>query len=402
MCTSTLEMGIDIGSMESVAQVGVPPSVAALRQRVGRSGRRDEPARLRMTLREIERTPKITVQDALRLQLTESMAMLELMLRGYTEASPQAALHLSTLVQQTLSVLAQYGGMTAPRLYALLCRNAPFANVDTASFAQFLKDLHAHELVQQMPDGVLLVGLVGERLINNYTFYAAFNTPEEYRLISDGKTLGTLPIENPLLPDAYLVYAGRRWKVVTVDEMQKVAHLTPASGGRPPAFGGHGVWVEAPVRAAMRLVYESDSVPVYLDSTAKALLTEGRETFAQLNLSSARIVSDAGSSLLFLWTSDRIAETIKLALYAQDLKAMGDGICLSIDQASPQDVRDGLSNLLRHGFPTALGLASQVPNKATEKHDLYIGEALLTREYAARFLDVEGAAQVLETIVNRE
>jgi ATP-dependent Lhr-like helicase len=32
VCTSTLEMGIDIGSLASVGQVGVPPSVASLRQ----------------------------------------------------------------------------------------------------------------------------------------------------------------------------------------------------------------------------------------------------------------------------------------------------------------------------------------------------------------------------------
>ena len=39
VATTTLEMGIDIGSVQSVAQLGAPPSVAALRQRLGRSGR---------------------------------------------------------------------------------------------------------------------------------------------------------------------------------------------------------------------------------------------------------------------------------------------------------------------------------------------------------------------------
>src|SRR4029079_6942541 len=44
VCTTRLEMGIDIGPVNSIAQVGLPPSVAGLRQRLGRSGRRGEPS----------------------------------------------------------------------------------------------------------------------------------------------------------------------------------------------------------------------------------------------------------------------------------------------------------------------------------------------------------------------
>ena len=48
ICTNTLELGIDIGAVKSIAQIGAPPSVASLRQRLGRSGRRNgEPAILR-------------------------------------------------------------------------------------------------------------------------------------------------------------------------------------------------------------------------------------------------------------------------------------------------------------------------------------------------------------------
>lgn len=50
VCTSTLEMGIDIGMVESTGQIGPPPSVASMRQRLGPSGRRSGDATTRFCL----------------------------------------------------------------------------------------------------------------------------------------------------------------------------------------------------------------------------------------------------------------------------------------------------------------------------------------------------------------
>ncbi len=69
VCTSTLELGIDVGSITSIAQVGPPSSVASLRQRLGRSGRDGGPAVLRLYVEESEITSQTPPPYRLRARL---------------------------------------------------------------------------------------------------------------------------------------------------------------------------------------------------------------------------------------------------------------------------------------------------------------------------------------------
>jgi len=49
-CSTTMEMGVDIGAIEMVVNSNVPPSIASYRQRVGRAGRRDQPIAVGLTV----------------------------------------------------------------------------------------------------------------------------------------------------------------------------------------------------------------------------------------------------------------------------------------------------------------------------------------------------------------
>ncbi|MFD0592162.1 DEAD/DEAH box helicase [Catellatospora coxensis] len=126
VCTSTLEMGVDIGAVASVAQIGAPAGVAALRQRLGRSGRRDgSDAVLRVYVSEPEPTGHATPADRLRTELFHTCAVIEMLLGGRYELPDPGSPHLSTLVQQILSVAAQHGGVAARQLHGALCAHGP-------------------------------------------------------------------------------------------------------------------------------------------------------------------------------------------------------------------------------------------------------------------------------------
>jgi ATP-dependent Lhr-like helicase len=127
ICTSTLELGIDIGPVKSVVQVGPPPSVASLRQRLGRSVRRKgEPMILRgYCIEEESNNPGISELPCENLLTT--IAMVRLLADGWYEPIRSNRLHASTLVQQILSTISQYGGVNAAKLWNVLCAKGPLA-----------------------------------------------------------------------------------------------------------------------------------------------------------------------------------------------------------------------------------------------------------------------------------
>jgi ATP-dependent helicase Lhr and Lhr-like helicase len=320
VCTSTLELGIDIGSVASVAQIGQPYSVAALRQRLGRSGRRGDPSVLRGYLEEPRITEQSTPLDMLRLRLVQTIAIISLLIEKWYEPPHDTAFHLSTLIQQVLSVIAQNGGAKASQLFRLLCDAGPFMNVSQSMFAGLLRSMGQADLVQQCQDGTLLLGMRGESLVNHYEFYAAFTTPEEYRLATVEKTLGTIPVDFVLLPGMYVIFAGRRWEVLRVETEQRLILVKAAPGGRLPMFGGEPGQVHDRVRQRMRDVYRGTDRPAYLDPPAADLLAEGRATFQRFNLADRIALEYGADTLLFLWGGDRRLNTLATMLTQRGLR----------------------------------------------------------------------------------
>ena len=395
IATTTLELGIDVGAVESIAQIGPPPSVASMRQRLGRAGRRGSPAVLRIFVRENQIRADSSPQDRLRMHLAQSVAMVRLLAQRWYEPPAPGALHLSTLVQQVLSVLSQHGEAAAEPLFRLLCETGPFRAVDAPTFMALLRDLGRAELIAQVHTGALVLGGAGERLVNRHDFYAAFTAPEEYRLEAGARTLGTLPVTFPVTVGLPMVFAGRRWKVTEVDDERKVIYLAPAGGGRPPSFGGAGAEVYGRVRQEMRAVYLSDDAPAYLDPAARLLLAEARAEFRRMELHERPLLPWGRDTLWFPWTGDRVLGTLQLMLRDAGLDAATEFGALRVNDRTPDEVRDALRALAGAPPPDPRALAESVATKQVEKHHVWLSDALLAEDYAAGRLDVGGARAVL-------
>lgn len=401
VCTSTLEMGVDIGSVASIAQIGPPHQVASLRQRLGRSGRRGDPAVLRLYVTESSLSPQTPFLDRLRPGLYQASAMVELLVEGWCEPPPSGYLHLSTLIQQVMSLIAQYGGASANDLWRALIKSGPFRQVSQAQFMALLRAMGAAELLVQSSDGLLLHGPVGERLVNHYDFYAAFSAPEEYTLYHGAKVIGKLPIDSPIETGGLLVFAGRRWLIQDIDADRKAISLLPSTGGVLPLFGGNAGLIRREIRERMRRLYIEGEAPRFLNRGAARLFAQGGTFFREAQLETTSIVQEADQTLLLSWQSDQVLNTLALLLRRLGLAAEREGVAVTVQKSDIDMVRRGLEYAISHPPTSAVELAAVAENKINEKYDQYLPEELLCSEFASRFLDLDGALETASVLLSR-
>ncbi len=404
VCSNTLELGIDIGVVDEVVQFTAPPSVASLAQRLGRSGRRGTPAHLRAYLTAREPTSTSSLWDRLHLDFLRGLACVELLLAGFIEPLRDQAPHRSTLVQQMLSTIAASGGMQAASLHALLAGSACFGSIGTAEFSQLLRSLGAHELIEQIPGGDLVLGMQGQRIVEHYSFFAAFKSTDEVSVedVDRGAKIGMLPAG--LIPPAgeHFLLAGKRWQVVEFDAPRKILVARRAKGRRPPVFRSGVRDVDSAVHAQMRTLAVGADVPGYIDETAREILSSIRDHATHLTDAPAMIVEAGPASAAFLWAGTRVCRTLHLCLQQQGVTSEDFDIGLQV-QCPPKTLRATLRRLV-DSPPDPLALARLADEKlgarlAGEKYDEFLPLEVWQRAYSTEHLDLRGAVATAEAVL---
>jgi len=371
ICTSTLELGIDIGSLKSVAQIGAPRSLSSLRQRLGRTGRkRGSPSILRIYVREPSIGRRSGVLDRLRPNTIRSVAVIRLLLEKFVEPAGQVPEVASTLIHQVLSVITERGGIRARPLYDLLCGAGPFAAVSVSEFAGLLKHLASHEtrFIEQAADGTIMLAEKGEAIVQSHNFYAAFESPEEWRLMASGRTLGTLPISFPIHKDSLVIFAGRRWIVEDVDEKTNTLIVAPHPGGIVPRFEpADGERLHDRLAAEMKNVYLSSDEPTYLDQGARALLAEGRQMFWDLGLATSNVLQEDDDVHVFLWRGSQTTAVFCAAATMTGFRGHVHDMGLTLAKTTISKALPQLRKLAEEGTIDARGIAEFVENISSGK-----------------------------------
>jgi ATP-dependent Lhr-like helicase len=392
LCSSTLEMGLDIGSVRSVAQLDPPWSVASMRQRLGRSGRRDgDIARMRMYSRDESPHSGSSLTDLLFPNLIRSIALSRLMLLKWLEPHEADRLHLSTLIHQTLSILQETGGKKPEDIFHTLVKDGPFRSVKKELFRRVLRALGGREVIQQLPQGEIILAPKGEYITNDWGFYSAFVMPEEFTIKNDGRQIGTLHKTDIPELGQNLILGGRRWLVTQILPDIKTVMVKPSKGGKAPVFRGAGGEIHNRVVEEMRIVLTESDEPPYLDSPAKILLRAARTVAKLTEVTSSGFVARDESLQWFPWLGTRALLTLELYARAKGLVVERDLLSLTYKGISIDCWRSHLECIMRNEC-SALELAQKMPNKTFEKFDDLLPEELLDEANAHDRIDLQAAS----------
>ena len=274
--TSTLELGIDIGRLERAFQVDAPFTVSSFLQRMGRTGRRGAPAEMWFVMREEHAEARALLPETIPWKLLQGIALVQLYLEEHWVEPPRTGrLPYSLLYHQTMSTLASGGEMTPAELAQKVLTLSYFRNISQDDFRILLQHLVSIDHIQKTENGGLIVGLAGERIVNNFKFYAVFQENEEYNVKCESEELGTI-VKPPPVNDKIAI-AGRVWVVEEVDIKRHLVYCHPVKGIIPAYFGIEPGDIHTRILQRMLKVLQEDTEYPYLLPNAKARLAQARD-----------------------------------------------------------------------------------------------------------------------------
>ena len=398
--TATLELGIDIGRLERAFQIDAPFTVSGFLQRMGRTGRRGAPSEMWFVMREDHTEARAMLPDSIPWYLIQGIALIQLYIEErFVEPPRTDRLPYSLLYHQTMSTLASCGEMTPGELASRVLPLSSFSRISQDDYRQLLLHLIGIDHINRTENGGLIVGLAGERIVNNYKFYAVFQENVEYTVHAGSEQLGTI-VKPPPVGDKIAI-AGRVWVVEEVDHRSRNVYCTLVKGNIPAYFGDVAGDIHTRILERMRGVLSEDSHYPYLMPHAVCRLADARDTFRKSLMSEQPLVHLGGNMwALFPWLGSYAFLALERFLKIRCRKKLGlKGLNASRPyymQFTMQVNGPEFYAILCEEAETEIDpmeLLYPNENPVFEKYDEYVPEELVRKGFAYGVLDVEGMKQ---------
>ena len=227
ICTGTLELGIDIGDLDVVVQVGPPNSVSSFLQRMGRSGRRGKSAYVAWILK----NP---------CELLCSLAIIECAIHKEVENLVPPKKPYNVLLQQIFLNVYNHSRVSRRKSTASVLSHPVFRNLGQKILDQVITHLIATSYLT--PDGeMLMLGTEAERVFGRSNWkelYSVISGGGEYRAVTpEGEVVGKLDARFVNSKNAEEIsLGGRSWSMVKCDEGHNIVVVVPGGSASSRIF----------------------------------------------------------------------------------------------------------------------------------------------------------------------
>jgi len=395
VATSTLELGIDVGDLDRVIQLGAPRTVASFLQRLGRTGRRSGTSRKALLL---------SLDDD---ELHRAAALLTLVTDGYVEpvSAPAAPQHV--LAQQLLALVLQHGRVGDRTWSQELTGAWSGSRTEQADILDWLVE-SGH---LDRDHGMLSIGPAAEQRYGRKHFLELLSvfTADPQLLVLAGRTeLGSVDpmmltrrVDGPRL----LALGGRSWRVTHVDWRRRRVYVEPSDRHGSARWPGLPQPLSYALTDAMRRVVLGAPLPgVQVSRRARDGLARIQERYAGCaDETSSIVVTAPDGPRWYTWAGARAN-----AVLSAVVQAVAPGVLDAADRLDNRHLRlrsDAGAGDLRQAL-AALAATSRahveqpLPEVSEEAlRQLKFAELLppdvARRTLALRGADVQGAHQVL-------
>ena len=310
-CTSTLELGIDIGNVDKVIQVDATHSIASLIQRVGRSGRKEGIK------------SKLYLYSTNKWSLLQSLASWLLYKEEFIEPPLFIEKPFDIMLHQILSIVKEYSGVNEIELTKKIENNFTFIHISKEEINEIIDYLISNDILEKI-DKEIIIGIEGEKFVNSCDFYSVFKTEEHYKVANSGNTIGEIPFSPQIREDENILLAAKIWKIKLIDFKSHKIEVCPAKDGKNPLFFGSGGLVHPKIREKMLEILISEEEYLFLDQPSSEEINKLRQKFSPFNIlkpSEERpLFLKENKAQLYTFTGTRINRTIQLLLTIMDIQ----------------------------------------------------------------------------------
>ena len=399
VCTSTLELGIDVGGLDLTFQANAPSTVSSFLQRMGRTGRREGTvANMSFLCTE----PVAVVQ---------SVAICLLAATKWVEPVNVQTRCWPVMVHQLLALTHEHGGVSSERCWSILSKVPDFRGISREDYDTLVMHMRKHDYLFES-GGLLSMGQKAEKVFGKKNFlelYAVFSTPVLYQVHTEtGRGLGSLEqnfVDRLVDEMSCFLLGGRAWMVIGVNHEDKVVRVKSAPRGINPSWGGFiPQHLGFDVCQKMKDVLTSDESYSFVDSRGMTAITEWREDLGEtLKRGANAVVQEPSQAMWWTFAGGRINHTLKYALESKaKWKVTADNFSLRVKSRTltTQKLYEAISSISDPEYwrsaETRSLLLARVPEYRLSKFQQALPNQFEVEMIGDYLLDFDGAAKFLE------